>query len=70
MVALKFLLPHISLVNEVKERFFHKAQEASALDYNNIKNSLLALGFGYWTLINGTSFFLLTQRHKANYSAG
>jgi serine/threonine protein kinase len=36
MVALKFLPPHISLNNEVKERFMHEARAASALDHNNI----------------------------------
>ncbi|MBA4313676.1 MAG: hypothetical protein C0417_13720 [Chlorobiaceae bacterium] len=35
-VALKFLPPHISVDDEVKQRFIHEAQAASALNHTNI----------------------------------
>ena len=37
-VALKFLAPHLSRVEDEKKRFIHEAKAASALDHPNICN--------------------------------
>jgi serine/threonine protein kinase len=50
-VAIKFLPSQVAAKQEERERFKIEAQAASAGDHNsNIRNTLLALGIGIWTL--------------------